>query len=101
MGDVLTPAAPRDAMLADDRTTLAAGAAPGVADPAETVAHEYAVGFTEPDRPHDHMMPRAVVRHEGIQSYVYCPCGFTTGYTDSDAQAERIAAHHSRDAHDL
>jgi len=86
-------------MRAVDGAASAAGADVGVADPAETVAHEYAVGFTEPDGPHDHMMPRAVVRHEGIQSYVYCPCGFTTGYTDSDAQAARIAAHHSREAH--
>lgn len=88
-------------MRAANGAASAATAPPRVADPAQAVAHEYGVGFTEPDGPNGDVVPRAVVRHEGIQSYVWCDCGFTTGYTDSDAQAARIAADHSREAHDL
>lgn len=82
-----------------DGAASTATAPPREADPPEAVAHEYGVGFTEPNGPHDDVVPRAVVRHEGDQSYAWCSCGFSTGYCESDAQASRIAALHSRKAH--
>jgi hypothetical protein len=78
---------------------LAASAPPRVADPAETVAAQLGRVLAEPHGPDDDVVTAAVVRQECGEWYVECDCGYSTGYCDSQAQASRIAASHSHEAH--
>ncbi|TMC48757.1 MAG: hypothetical protein E6J20_18485 [Chloroflexi bacterium] len=100
-GDVVAPTASSLRMRAVDWASSAASAAPRVADPPETITAQFGRVLSQPHGPYGDVVAPAVVRQECGEWYVWCDCGFTTGYCESQVQASRIAAHHSREAHDL